>query len=493
MKMAIEDSPLFWAVGSVIVAFVLYHRMLDFSRDVPPEYLELQSVVDSTRLPNELAIYKSTKLDYSSGLRVGLGIRYDHYKLRNGNLSDVWEIMLRCLKTDADRAIWVGDKKVPIAELNFQVHEIAKYLTAISAGELHIPTLKFIVNGLVLAVSIACFVSRTTLHLYDEKIHTPKGLRIEVTEDDLQFCVGPEITLLSAVVGQPQCKTDFENVYTPEKDKGIALRVTTKVNVRVVATTDFTQTNLVSAVASCIKNLPSNLELSSEDRLVVVQNTSCAENITNSLVKVLAAFITHTELVLTWEHEYFMALKPTVLSCTVECAKGITVAPTGFEKLFYFHRLYALSRLKFSLLTTSKPYPKLRLVFAHRSLKEGSYTNWNEFRASLSTQVVEELGYYNVAGPVVTSDVLDYRKLPKQVEDHITARGSVVQANEFKLVNYNGVEPGDLCIRGYNIGKATTTMANVGEKNVRPDSEGFYTFPVEARWGTDGCLYVMKS
>lgn len=490
--MSSEVSPLVWALAAIVAILFSYQRYLDFSRDVPPEYLELQSVVDSTRLPNELAIYKSPKLDYSQGLRVGLGIRYDQYKLRNGNLSDVWEIMLRCLKADPDRDIWVGGVQVGVASLNHQVHQIVQFLTSSSVGELHVPATNFIVDGQVLAVVIACFISRTTVHVYDETVLSPEGWRISLSDDDLQLHHGDDITLFSAVVGQPHRKLTFDNVYTPEKDKGIALRVTTRINVRVTATCDFTQTNLVSAVASCIKNLPPQAELSSHDHLVVVQNVASSDAITNSVVKMLVSFITHSRLLLTWADDDFMALRPTVLSAPVDCVKTIHANPTGLDSVLYFHRVYALSRLNFST-PGHKPYPQLRLVYAYRSLNQGTYTAWNLFRAALCTQVVEELGYYNVAGPVLTTDMYDYRKLPELAARQVSACGSVVQANEFKLVNYNGVDPGDLCVRGYNIGKATTTMANVGDKTVRPDRDGFYSFPIEARWGSDGCLYVMKT
>lgn len=490
--MALEDNAFVYALAAAILVIFIYQRYLDFTRDVPPEYLELQAVIDSTRLPNELAIYKSTKLDYSSGLRVGLAIRYDHYKLRNGNLSDVWEIFLRCLRADPDRSIVVGGKLVGVAELNFQVHKVAEFLVSTSPSELWLPLSHFISSGPVLAVSVACFVTRTTLHLYDEAVATPDGLRVDVVDGEVQFHQDSGVTLFLAIIGLSQRMTDFENVYTPEKDKGIALRLTTQINKRISATTDFTQTNLVSAVASTIKCLPPNLELTPNDKLVVVQNVTTAENVTNSLVKTLTAFVTHSQLVLTWEDQNFMACNPTVLSATVPIVKSIVKSPTGIDTLFYRHRLFALSRLKFSNLFVRKPYPDLRLVFAHRSLKEGKYTDWNPFRAALGTQVVGEFGYFNVAGPLVTTDVHDYRRLPETVTSQISGFGAVVQANEFKLVNYNGVEPGDLHVRGYNIGKATTTMHNVGEKSIRPDKEGFYSFPLEARWGIDGCIYLMN-
>lgn len=482
-----SESPLLYIIAFPAVLFILYRQYLDFSRDVPPEYLELQLDVDSTRLPNELAIYKSTKLDYSSGLRVGLGIRYDHYKLRNGNLSDIWEIFLQGLKRFPDREITVGNTSIKVSELNHQVHELLSIIEG--ETEIWLPISEFITTTSVLTIVVACFVSRVTLHLYDEKVVEAKGLQVKKINGDLAILIQDRKILLSEI--SKGTKLDFENVYTPDKDRGIALRLTTEISNRISASTDFTQTNLVSAAASTIKSLPPQMELSENDKMVILQDNSSAENITNSIVKLLACFVTHCEIAVT-QSENFQHLNPTVLCAPVSFVKNFDIAPKGLDKYLYHHRLFALSRLKFSNLFLERPAKDLRLIFAHRSFKSGTYTNWNPLRAALGTQIVEELGYFNVAGPLIVSDVQDYRNLPSVVTDKISGFGCLVQANEFKLVNYDGIQPGDLCARGYNIGKATTTMQNVGEKQIRPDKEGFYTFPFEARWGTDGCIYLMN-
>lgn len=560
-----------WLLGIVAAAAIIYTWALDYTRDVSPEYLDQQSVVDATRLPNELAIYKSPKLDYSSGLRVGLGIRYNHYKLRNGNLRDVWEILLRVLRVDPDRKVWVGHQSVSLAELNFQAQAVAQFLHERKEGEVTILASLFICSPAVLAVVIACFISQTTIHVFDENTAPPSGLRVEMTSDDLQFCSGLEITLFSAVVGPPRRSTEFSNTYDPAMDRGIALRVSSRLNVQVTATTDFTQTNLVSAAASCLKHLPESLQLSETDRMVVVQAHSTLEGILNTVVKMLAAFVSHAELVLAPGGCDPLGWSPTVLSVSVEEAveigerenfkveenfkRGRTISKLGKQPgkmeaeseklalqaqrlesqrvenredqtlkiqslndkvgdhlpkatptaqkplkslfsnssflsfLYYWHRRYALTRLHFSNAGLSSP---LRLVYAHRSISQGPVIAWNTVRAALGAHVIEESGYYNVAGPILVSDVYDYRTLPAKLAQPLLLWGGVVQADEIKLASYDGVSPGTVCVRGYNIGKATTTMSHVGDKEVRPDSEGFYTLPVEARWGADGCLYVMR-
>lgn len=472
--------------GILALAF-FYHQYLDFTRDVPPEYLNEQSIIDTIRNPNELAIYKSTKLDYSSGLRVGLAIRYDHYKLRNGNLCDVWELFLSGLS--AEKTIFVGSTSVKVAVFNHQVHRFGEFVRG--EAEFGVPLLLLVVSPEILAAMVACFVNQVTVHIYDENVCTLADDVLRLGSD----CIwrgDAVVGNFAEIVGEDREQYDFTNVYDFAKDKGIAVRLSTRLNHKVVAHTDFTQLNLISAVASCLKHLPPGSELTSEDKIVVVQNNESAESITNGLVKVLVAFVARADLLLVFDSMDYMALGPTVVSVLQKHLKKITESeaitlPTRslLEKLLFRHRRFSLSRLRFSLLTFNKIYPGLRLVYIHRPISTPG-KDWNFLRALLCTHVVEELGYYNVAGPIVTTEVYDFRKSPDCV-----GRGCVVQANEMKLVNYTG-GPGDVHVRGYNIGKATTTMVKVGDKTVVPDSDGFFQLSgVKARWGTDGCLYIV--
>lgn len=461
------------ALAVLLVVALLYQKYLDLTRDVPPEYLNEQSIVDTIRNPNELAIYKSTKLDYSTGLRVGLAIRYNHYKLRNGNLCDVWELMMQ----QPEKNIYICRQVVKVAELNHQVHQLSQYLKGES--EVGIPLSSFITNPAVLAVVVACFVSRITVHLYEDEKDQPT-LSFIYDRFEGRNAIVPFVNVVS--LGE---SAKFSNVYDFEKDRGIAVRLSTRLNHRVTAQTDFTQSNLVSSVASCIKHLPPGQEIKPSDRFLVVQNYANAESIMNGLVKALVAFVTHAELHLDVESTQYMDCCPTIVSAhELEIAKWET-HQLGVEKILLYHRLFSLSRLRFSLATTNVAYPSLRLVYAHRSIntrREGASAN--VFRAAFCSHFIEELGYHNAAGPLLVSDLHDYRPMPA-----VSGRGCVCQADEFKIINYDGI--GDVCVRGYNIGKSTTTMSGVGDKIIRPDAEGFFQLAgVRARWGNDGCLYI---
>lgn len=466
------------AAVALAVAFIKY---LDFTRDVPPEYLGEQSVVDVVRNPGELAIHKSTKLDYSSGLRVGLGIRYEIYKLRNGNLCDIWEIALRKAKTDPGACITVCGETSLLAELNHQMREIQSELEG--CDNIWILSENFITSARTLAVVLAAFVGQITVlvdgpsdgHvIFDGKAFHRDGVPKPWKE-----------------VVSPGSSSDFENTYTPEKDRGIALQITGTLRANITSCTRFTQTNLVSAVASCIKHLPPQHQFLAKDRLAIVQKLSSTEAAGNAVVKMLAGLVCHSENILCNMQDDISELEATVILAPKEKISQLQQATSS---PYVWLRQLALSRLNFSFVA-NKSQP-LRLLYAHleiSSQSKSTITNWNKLRAQLHVQIVEEFGHFCVAGAFLVTDMLDYRNLNASSISGYVARGAAAQSNEIKLVDYEGTESGTVQIRGYNIGKAVTHMKGRGDNDMAPDAEGWYNMPFSGRWGTDGCLYVCAS
>lgn len=309
---------------AALVAAICYRKYLDFTRDVPPEYLEAQSVVDSTREPNELAVYKSTKLDYSAGLRVGLGIRYDVYKLRNGNMCDVWEIAMRALRADPERVVAVGADAVSLAQLNGNAACLARHLRGVR--ELRVPRALFVADPQVLAVVVACLVEQVTVHVHDGD--SPEARPAESSGDDDNagdsvaalardagrlVVLGARAAAVDAVLAAARPSPAFANPYSPAKDRGIALRVSGARGPRASASTAFTQGNLVAAVASCLRHLPPALALAENDRVAVVQDPASFDAVANTVVKMLAALMAHAHVCLAPPRWDYMAWRPTVV------------------------------------------------------------------------------------------------------------------------------------------------------------------------------------
>lgn len=484
-----------WAIIALLGLYLLFVRFLDFSRDVPPEYLNQQSLAEGSRKPNELAIHKSTKLDYSTGLRVGLGIRYDHYKLRHGNLNDIWELLITKRGSCREATITVCGEPIKVKQLNYVVHQLIEYFKSFgNCTEVAVSVNDYMSTKQTLAIAVAAFLQQIPLHIYEESSkHLIDPSAILFTKNELRRAGTDGVLLNLDKLDFSREKSTFQNDYSLEKDKGVALKVSMRVNHKVLASTLFTQLNLVSAVASCIKHLPPSQELVENDRILILQSHSAPDSILNETVKVLALFVAGAELVLTSSEKY-MDYNPTVLVCVANDVRKLKLGmpqSAVLAKLALYLRMFSLSRLRFGK-SWATTYPNLRLVYVHRDCSEGRYTNWNIFRATLGVQIVEELGHFTIAGPLLVTDFYDYRTFPTDMSSKLAGSGGVVQANEIKLLNYDATQSGEVAIRGYNIGRAVTIMEGVGQTKVAPDEEGFYRLPYVGRWGSDGCLYLMR-
>lgn len=481
-----EDTIFTIVIASVLATFFLYQNYLSFTRDVPPEYLEQQSVVEAVRNPGELAIYKSPKLDYSLGLRVGFGIRFDHYKVRNGNLCDAWELAMYALEANPQKRFYFDNASIELKEINAWAQKISSFLRDNNVKELKVPLALFIGSAEVFAAVIACFISQITVHVCNE----PHSWCVDQVGDEF-LIKGTQSVSISSLKGEPSAI--FENTYAPEKDKGIALVVSTLLGHNTSATAKFSQINLISATASSLKHLPPSHELTKDDRLLVIQNEDSAEAISSTVIKILASFVSNADLYLTKNALHGMSWKPTVVCASQNTFQTLYKVPQGIRKLFYWHRRFALTQLKFSTWMALKPYPDLRLVYV-QTTTTSRHVDWKNARAALSVHIVEELGALNVAGPFLVTDFHDYRKIDASKREKLIFRGCVVQAEEAKLVDYDGSTLGNVCVRGHNMGKAIMSMAGVGEKQITPDNEGFFQIPgIKGNWGLDGCLYVYKS
>ncbi|OBA19767.1 hypothetical protein METBIDRAFT_44454 [Metschnikowia bicuspidata var. bicuspidata NRRL YB-4993] len=495
-----ENGLLNWVLLALLVTALLYRQFLVFTRDVPDEYLNEQSVIESIRKPNELAVHKSTKLDYSQGLRVGLGIRYSSYKLRNGNLYDIWELAMGHAKKDPTKSVFFDQKPVQIARLNSLASQVRKLLSELASeediDEVCIHKNLVFSDPEAFTVLLACFTSQTTVHIYDESCLDDQNgntLDVQREEGDLVIYRGSRLVLnMTRTIDTDITNMSFVNEYSSEKDRGIALKVSCRANHMAMTSTNFVQTNLVSAVASCIKHFPPQHHISSDDRMAVLNNTASMEGLVNGLVKVLVSFVTGAELHLASSLDTCVALKPTIILAPTDVVSTMYKKPAGLDRLLKPHRLYSLACNRFSGLIQNKPHPDLRLVIAHRSIGSTSVSpDWRQISASLAAHVVEESGYFHAAGPILVSDFFDFRSFSRELSAQTRTHGAVAQSNELKLVNFDGVS-GKIAARGYNFGKAKTVMDKVGETIVTPDEDGFYQLPVQGRWGLDGCMYVMR-
>ena len=538
-----EIQPVLIALVTLLVFNYIYRSYIDYTKDVSELFLTDQSVVDATRLPEESAVYKSNKLDYSLGLRVGLGIRYDHYKLRNGNLCDIWEVLMNyCKKVDKEKSIVVkgpkaGNGKPTIRDdsvkphsetflsLNHRIHVFGDMLKEKNISHIKINLQLYITSIEILVIMIAAFTNQVNVEFYDKYenlaviVDQTTLFVIDGDTNDNQIDVSSETkhsniyNISTLPPPDNQIQPDFENDYSSIKDKGIALTITRKLNNKILATVEFTQLNIISSLASTLKHLPASQALNDTDTLLIVQNhTPTNDQILNDLVKMLAGFISHSNIIVahdikTWKDVY--SYQPTVLSISQEAlaqfpsTESYISKMNGLKKFIFNQRMVNLAKGKFSSSKVDvgrSSSQNLRLVYISKQIQETmkfSLLQLNQLRCLHSCRVIVELTYYNIIGPIVLTDFYDYRLLDIA---NLRSYGCLSQAVECKLVKLDSRNRGQLYVRGYNIAKTSTKLMVNGKgiaqdddnKSVMKQNNGFMPLTnVFGIWGNDGCLYVV--
>lgn len=502
-KRMLLNTVLVTLVLAILVHFLL-KAYTDARRDVDPEYLKQQAAADSTRKPGESAVHRSPKLDWSQKLRVGLDIRWNHYKLRNGNMRDIWQLFMigaRKAEKGSRTCVWVENEEASALQLNYRVNKVGQFLKKKNVEKLALRTSSFIRSMDVLTVVIACLVNQITLCVFDDvqdavgadffvveksdRLHIEKDRHLLVNSDD------PDS--VREVIGDLHAGLDiFENHYDPDFDRGIAIQISHHAD-SLEPSVSFTQGNLVSAAASTLRHLPQAHAFRATDKLAVVQSREKTnENMMSDLVKILAALVANCFIVLTTTDDWNIvnSYKPTIIS--VEQTNFASMAPLASLKddLNFWHKLrlrQCVAGLSMGIFSPIK-HSQLRLIYIHRmaSLKEHINSNsLNEYRALLGSRLILENGYPNIAGPFLQSDFFDYRILAKSYQ---YTYGSVCQSDEIKTVNASPLNS-SVFVRGYNIGKI---FNNVSNKNEAISNDGF--MPIEniskGKWGVDGCLYL---
>ncbi|EGV61404.1 hypothetical protein PSN45_000077 [Yamadazyma tenuis] len=487
-----SDTSVLIAVAVAVVIHYLFKKYVDATKDVPDLYLSEQSLVEATRLSDQSAIYKSNKLDFGNGLRVGLDIRYNHYKIRHGNPCDVWELLVAGLKSNPQKLMVLNNEVIKISELNFKVNRVTAYLDANGIRNIAVKYSDFMASIDHTVILFACLINAVTVTFYQ-------------TSDDLQTLevdhfgdqLLQEVDSILSATGE---LFTYENIYNFDKDKGARIRVVKKLDGSTIRTTEYLAVNLVSNIASTLKHLPPNETIGPKDTILVT-NVNPHTSLVNTLCKVLTGFVTNSSVIITnsssWEN--LVSYNPSVMfsdssvyskgELVHKLQRGLSVVGRTKYKL----SMYFLSQGKFSRFGSSN----LRLVYFTTIVggPESCYfatAKLNQLRALLNARVIVEYGYDNLIGPVVLSDLYDYRVLDGAITENLVGSGCIFQAVEIKLVNLKSDNFGDIMVRGYNIGKVNNYIIGGGSgERVNKDNEGFMLLEgVKGKWGSDGCLYI---
>lgn len=488
------------AVLTILSIHFLYKKYVEATKDVPDLYLSEQSIIDGTRLTNQSAIYKSNKLDYGNGLRVGLDIRYDHYKLRNGNFCDIWELLINGLKKDPLKWFQLNNDVISIKVLNFKVEKLGQYLLERDITSVAIKYNEFLSSMDNLILVFTCLINSIVLTFYDD-IDNLQGISPCIEVIDLS-----EINQFISSLPDKELST-YENLYHFDKDKGVRVRINQKLNNKIITNTEYLTVNFVSSISSTLRHLPFNESITNKDNLLIISSNN-QDLVTYVLSKILLGFVCNCNITVI-DNQYFSykswdqsleKYNPSVLFMDhyidETLIEGFKQNLSLLDKLKFKQGLNLLSKGKFSKFN-SLP---LRLIFFNKGLRSITTPiinplKLNELRAILNCRIITEYSYPNLIGPMVLNDFYDYRILASNITRNLIGYGCIFQSIEIKLINIDDNNYGDIMIRGYNIGKVNNYLIGKGmAERINKDNEGFMMLEnVKGKWGNDGCLYVYSN
>lgn len=465
-----SNEEVIYSLLTVLVIHHLWNKVLSAFRDASELYLNQQLVVDTVRNDGESPIYKSNKLDYLNGLRLGLNVRYEHYKIRNGNLNDVWELAM----LSPSSTIQIDGIEVSRGQVNAFIQALRPFFHEKKIDEIHV-THTELSRPVVLLTILACLVAQVPVNVYVTTAKLP-GWHL-----DGQYLSNGDFTCEIPFNPQVLASIDhFDNPYEPAKDKGTSIKLHYKANPHVAAVTEFTQSNIISAIASTAKHLPMDYTIDANDRLLVVEDWST--DTMPTLIKVLSLLMSPVDIMLARPNSWkqLMEFRPTILFITLQDWKSLWVQPSIFKSPFARIGSYFLAKGVY--LSSSS----LKLTYIHTSINNKQpiqSRKLNQFRALLSRCILE-FSYHNVAGPVLMTDLYDYRDIPFKLK----AYGCLSQSLEYKLTDMDSTKTGIINIRGFIIGRTNYSPAT---QDASQKQDGFMPLNVKGKWGSDGCLYIV--
>ncbi|KAK6462058.1 hypothetical protein DFJ63DRAFT_313209 [Scheffersomyces coipomensis] len=513
--MIVEVKHILIGLIIVLIVYVVYLEVLKSNNDINQIYLQEQSNQDSTRLFHESPIYKSNKLDYGGGLRIGLDIRYDHYKIRHGNLNDIWSIVMNGVEKKGGnrKGITINDSFKSFRKLNYQVNKFQQFLIKHDIKSLKINQRLFLKSFDLFVIIISSFINQTIIEFYDNYkiLEDDKGW-IVIDDEEKSLIDHPNYININDQtifnINDNNESSDFPYEYNPSKDKGVCFKLIGKTlsgNPNMISTVEFTQLNIISAIASSLKHLPPGHELSSKDSILVVQSsTNKFSSLMNEMVKILMGLTSNAKVYIHNDDEFkwdqsMAKIDPTILSINSKQLSSVNSFKSklnSLQPIIHKHNLKSLEQGRFPSHQLEKLHPgNLRIIYLSESITsppQFSFADLNELRSILSTRIIYEFNTYNVSSAIIHTDMFDYRDFKVKCKSW----GCLSQSLEIKLINVDEMSKiGDVMIRGFIIGKTMNKFStnNINEDNGKSSSgDGFMPLVnVRGKWGNDGCLYIV--
>lgn len=300
-------------------------------------------------------------------------------------------------------------------------------------------------------------------------------------------------------------------------------------------TTEFSQLNLVSSLATFIKGFPMNHEITGKDCLtILLRDTSKNSNISLQMWTKLLSVLLHGGSISFIDQTLTMRNIPTtttLLLTELDSLKKLADSVKNQDP-----PISILQRLKLSYSKTlisegiftqvgkhSLPeLDQLRCIFVADSLEgteqittfkssipklqKEKYFNsldtrqLNSLRAIFGSRIVIELYCpYLIFGPIFQTNFYDYRVFSDSVNKNFICFGTLSTSLEGKLIaTLNDLDitkrQGMLCVRGFTIGKPLESSRQDAARKLSAQlggGEGWMPLNgVFGLWGKDGCFYL---
>ncbi|ODV94826.1 hypothetical protein PACTADRAFT_3716 [Pachysolen tannophilus NRRL Y-2460] len=536
-------------VGGIVIICLVYDTVyLESLKDVHELALKEQSSISSTRKTGESAIYRSMDVMHGLPLTFGLQIRHGIYKVRNGNLKDIWKLALENYNEDRKLSYFDGKDKTlksfNFKELNVNFQKLAakfKELSSMPIIGIYLPV------GRIesLSIILTCFFfDGFTLKNFN-KIPLRKPLDVELIcclKSDLPKFV--ELSFKKIIIVDDGKDGNDENDYelntndiflvhysdiinnsalqvsslsydyTYSEEEDFRIPLIEDINFKDI---QYYQLNFVSTIASLMASVPREHSWNEEDIMLIGCNEfdtilpSQSSVLTNQnlIVKILCAFVsTINNIIVIPESQISFQtitdLNPTLL-CLTESKyhsllnqeiKPMLSSSTGLIRKQFFHRSALLFSRGIYSQFGSLINSDVRICYSCNLLSEEalSTADINILQTAFGSRFIVETFKIPVLGPILKTNFYDYRILSNEIDNvnkKLKFRKMGVAANclELKVKDFKNFQSenkeGELVIRGFNIG--TAIESNDVQKN--NTDEGWMPIGIYGKWGEDGCFY----
>ncbi|CCH45044.1 putative secreted protein [Wickerhamomyces ciferrii] len=510
-------------VASVVlvlwISSYLYSLYLDSQKDIHELALKEQSNISPTRKEDETAIYRNNQTPHGLPLTTGLQVRHG-FKLRNGNLRDVWSVIMS--KKNINNLTFLNqgiETIVDIYTLNSAIGKVASFAKEHNCQTIGTTAPLYSFEGFV--TTIACFVNGLTIHNFNHLPRsTPKDIDLMIIpESELNFALKLNFKLI-LVICEDRSKTfkqsnlinwsilgdlfetkleKYEYKYKPEYDDG-----TPYIETHNFKTTSYSHQNFVSSIAATTKELPLGHELNNQDKILIGYESSSVKY----LSKILTILLFGGSIVLGNSNDSIF--KPdligkysiTILAVDSNTAKRFFLNSetlkqyNGLINSILFKRAqYLLGKGIFTQFASLSKFKTLRLIYIDQLNEKNqqiSIPDLNKIRVISNARIITERYFPGVIGPILSTNFYDYRIF---TNPKLKNRGTSSLSLELKLFKYKDLDiekrNGELCIRGFIIGKPSDheDLINAIQRGEEVGSEGWMPTGIIGKLGVDGCFY----